>query len=171
MKIISFVLVLLLFSACGYVPSAKYSREIMGESISTSVKISMVDPENTVIIKDAIDSAIIEVFHASLTTKALAKTHLVLTLSNPRYEAVQYDKEGFVVAYRAYINLDILRDSDGDKDQYETKGTYDFSIAPNAVITDKQRFDAIRYSSIKAIKSFVSQVSADGSRASKNKDN
>jgi hypothetical protein len=32
------------------------------------------------------------------------------------------------------------------------------------VITDKERFDAIKYSAEKAIASFIAQVSAEGSR-------
>lgn len=70
MKLISLFLVMLLFTACGYTPSAKFSRAVVGESISTSVVISAIDPENTVVIKDAVDAAIIEVFHASLTDKS-----------------------------------------------------------------------------------------------------
>ena len=164
---ISLVLVMLLFSACGYKPSAKFSRQVVGEKISTSVVISAVDPENTVIIKDAVDAAIIEVFHASLTTRALSQTHLALRLGNPSYSPVQYDSNGFIVAYRTRISLSIIRTTNGISKNYTAKGTYDFSITPNAIITDKQRFDAIKFSSTKAIKSFVAQVSAEGAREKK----
>ena len=47
---------------------------------------------------------------------------------------------------------------------YSTNGTYDFSVSPNAVLTDQERFDAIKFSSEKAIKSFIAQVSAEGAR-------
>ena len=164
MKIVSLFLIVLLFSACGYKPSAKFSRVVVGEKISTSVVISAVDPENTVIIKDAVDSAIIEVFHASLVSKAFSSTHLVITLGNPSYSPVQYDSDGFIVAYRTSITLSILRETETESKNYAAKGTYDFTITPNAVITDKERFDAIKFSSSKAIKSFVAQISAEGAR-------
>ena len=164
MKIVSLVLVMLLFSACGYSPSAKFSRDIVGETISTSVTISQVDPENTVIIKDAVDAAIIEVFHASLVNRSLSQTHLVLALGNPTYSPVQYDAQGFIISYRANVAIHIVRITDGSSQKYTAVGTYDFSVTPNAVITDRQRFDAIKYSSAKAIRSFVAQVSAEGSR-------
>ena len=167
LKVSVLALLLSLFSACGYKPSAKYSREIVGERISTSVIISAQDPENTVIIKDAVDSAVVEVFHGSLTSRSYSDTHLSLSISPPTYTPVQYNSDGYVIAYRATIRLGIIRETSGVKKRYSTTGTHDFAIVPNAVITDQERFDAIRFSSAKAISSFVAQVSAEGSRVNK----
>ncbi len=157
----------LAFTSCGYKPSSTYSKVIVGESISTSVNISAHDPENTVIIKDAVDSAIIEVFRASLTTKDFSQTHLDLSIGNPLYTPLQYDNDGFVISYRASIVLNITRHNENVSKKYTARGTYDFSVVANAVITDQERFDAIRYSAAKAIRSFVSQVSAEGARTQK----
>lgn len=164
MRYISLVLIMLLLSACGYKPSAKYSRAVVGEKISTSVLISSIDPENTVIIKDAIDVAIIEIFHASLVSKEASSTHLKLKLGNLVYKPIQYDAQGFVVAYRTTVKLNINRTTDNINKNYKVFGTYDFSITANAVITDKQRFEAIKFSSQKAIKSFLAKVAAEGAK-------
>jgi hypothetical protein len=43
-------------------------------------------------------------------------------------------------------------------------------VTPNAVVTDQQRFDAIKLASQKAVKSFIAQVAADGARAKKSED-
>ncbi|PHQ92813.1 MAG: hypothetical protein COB42_00300 [Sulfurimonas sp.] len=162
------VFLLVLLNGCGYIPSAKHSRAVVGQSISTSVIISLVDPENTVIIKDGVDAAVIEVFHASLTTRAFSQTHLSIKLSNPSYSPIQYDANGFIVSYRTTVNLKITRSTKGeDSKNYRARGTYDFAITPNAIISDKQRFDAIKFGATKAIKSFVAQVSAEGARAKK----
>lgn len=171
MKNIAIILIMLLVSGCGYIPSAKHSRAVVGESISTSVIISAVDPQNTVIIKDGVDVAVLEVFHASLRPRNMSHTHLTINLSNPSYSPIQYDENGFVVSYRATIVLSIIRSTkDEDSKSYSARGTYDFSIQANAIISDKQRFDAIKFASTKAIKSFVAQVSAEGSRAKKDKE-
>ncbi len=163
-KILFLSLIVVVFSSCGYKPSAKYSRVVVGEKISTSVHISAHDPENTVLIKDSVDSAIIEVFHASLTSKKYSQTHLYLSIGDPRYTPLQYDKDGFVVSYRASITLKIKRESKENVKKYIAKGSYDFSVVANAVITDQERFDAIRYSAAKALRSFMAQVSAEGAR-------
>jgi hypothetical protein len=157
----------ILFSSCGYKPSAKYARIVVGEKVSTSVIISMQDPENTVIIKDALDSAIHKVFHASLRPRNSADTHLAIEMTNIEYQPVQYNNEGFVVAYRAYIKLKIERTSQDKKELYVTKGTYDFTIDANSIVSNQQRFDAIENSSIKAINSFIAKVSAQGARKQK----
>ena len=162
----SFLLVILLIelSGCGYRPSAKFAREILGEKISTNVIISAQDPENTVIIKDAVDQAVIDVFHASLVDAKYADTHLTIRISDPSYSPLQYNDNGFIISYRATITLMIRRESKNLIKNYTSIGNYDFSVVPNAVLTDQERFDAIRFSSLKAISSFVSQASAEGSR-------
>lgn len=161
------IFVITFLSACGYKPSAKYARSVVGEKVSTSIIISSEDPENTVVIKDAVDAAVIETFHASLVSRNYSDTHLEFSISSPSYSAIQYDTNGYIVAYRATIVLRILRTTKELKKRYSAKGTYDFTISPNAVITDQERYDAIKNSASKAISSFVAQVSAEGSRKKK----
>lgn len=153
---------ILLFVGCGYMPSSKYSRVVMGEKISTGVTISSLDPENTVLIKDAVDAAIIQVFRASLTSREYSDSHLQLGISNPSYSAIQYNEDGYIVAYRMSLSLQIVKTTKNTTKNYATKGTYDFTVQPNAIVTDQERFDAIRNSAEKAINAFVAQVSAEG---------
>lgn len=160
------LLVVFLFelSGCGYKPSAKYAREIVGNKISTSIVISQEDPENSVLVKDSIDKAIIETFHSSLVPKRYADTHLSFRVTNPTYTPVEYDNNGFVISYRATIHLLITRETEDTKKNYATVGTYDFSVVPNAVLSDQERFNAIKYSAIKAISAFMAKISAEGTR-------
>jgi len=166
-KIILLFIIFFNFVSCGYKPSSKFARSIVGEKISTSIIISQQDPENTVIIKDAVDAAIIEVFQASLTSKVLSDTHLVMNIANTYKVPIVYDKDGFVIGYRMYLKLNIKKYHNGGVKKYTTIGTHDFTIAPNAVITDKERFDAISFSATKAIKAFIAQLSAEGAKLNK----
>lgn len=164
LSLLTLIVIMISLNGCGYKPSSKYARSVVGEKISTQVTISAQDPQNTVLIKDAVDSAIVEIFHASLTDRAYADTHLSFSLNPPSYSAIQYNTDGYIIAYRATIVLQITRETKNTKKRYTARGTYDFSVVPNAVITDQERFDAIKFSSIKAMSSFVAQVSAEGSR-------
>ena len=166
-KILLLSIITISLSSCGYKPTAKYARVVVGEKISTSVVISLQDPENTVFIKDALDEALLEVFNASLTSRKLSETHLQVSILNMKYTPVQYDKDGYVIAYRTSIAIKVNRVTNLIEKKYIGYGTYDFSIVANAVVTDQERFDAIRHSAIKAIKSFVAQVSAEGARSKK----
>lgn len=165
MKFIALIAIVLLHG-CGYKPSSKYAKNVVGEKISTSVVISEEDPENTVIIKDALDSAIIQVFRSSLVSQDASTTHLNIQMSNPSYTPIQYNEEGFVIAYRMRLNLRIEKIYNGIHKQYSSSGTYDFAVEPNAVITNQERFNAIKYSAAKAITSFVAKISAEGARSS-----
>lgn len=164
LKISLFFTVLFTFSSCGYKPSSKFSRDIVGQKISTSVIISSKDPENSVILKEALDSAVIEMFGASLSGRRNSDTHLELSIANPIYTPIQYNSEGYVVGFRMTIALKIIRYHNGISKHYVANGTYDFSVQPNAVVTDQERFEAINISAKKAISSFIAQVSAEGAR-------
>ncbi|WP_297432503.1 LPS assembly lipoprotein LptE [Sulfurimonas sp.] len=166
-KFIVLSVVVVLLNACGYRPSSKYAREVLGNRISTDVVISSQDPENTVVIKDGVDAALVEIFHTSLTSLKYADTHLKIALNPPSYAPIQYNADGFVIAYRATITLRITRESKNIKKHYMSRGTYDFAVSPNAVLTDQERFNAIKFGSAKAISSFIAQVSAEGSRIEK----
>lgn len=159
--------IIFLMSGCGYTPSAKFSREVVGEKVSTSVVISAEDPQNTVVIKDAVDRAVIEVFGASLTDREHSDSHLVLKMGTPTYLPIVYDENGYVTGYRMSVSINVTKQSGDTSVNYRTKGFHDFSVAPNAIVTDKERFDAIGHAAARAIKSFIAQVSAEGARAKK----
>ncbi len=165
-QVVNFLVVLLMFTACGYMPSSKYARYVTGDKISTNIHISLVDPQNTVLIKDAVDQAVVQVFKASLVPRNQSDTHFEISMSNPSYAPIQYDKNGFVIAYRMTVLLNITVFTKGKEKTYTTTGSYDFSIAPNAVVTDQQRFNAIKLAAIKAVSAFQSQLSAEGARRS-----
>lgn len=156
---------LLLFEGCGYRPNAKFSREVVGEKISTNVIISQQDPDNSVIIKDAVDTAVIEVFKASLVSQENADTHLTISVSNPQYRPVVYDEHGYVVGYRMKVDLYIKRETKNKSlKNYVTHGQYDFSIEAQSIITDQQRYESINVAAQRAIRAFLAQVSAEGAR-------
>ena len=165
MRVILSLILILAINGCGYTPSSKFARSVMGEKISTSIRVSTLDPENTVIIKDAIDEAIIEMFHASLRSRDESDTHLEISISDPVYTPIVYDNDGFIIGYKMSLYLNIIRHHSGVSKRYSLNGTYDFSVSPNAVVTDQERFDAIKFSATKAIQSFVARVSADGAAA------
>jgi hypothetical protein len=160
------VLVLALFiSGCGYAPASYYAKNVMGESVSTEVVISMEDPQNTVIIKDAVDMAVITKFRTALVSKSVSKTHLKVAIESVNFTPLRYDTNGYVTAYRTTVAMH-FDCSAGDKTkQYSSHGMYDFVIEPNAIISDQSRFEAIRQGAQKGIDSFIAQVAAEGANS------
>ena len=130
----------------------------------------MVDPENTVIIKDALNSAVITRFKSSLVDKSHSRTHLDIRLRRVTFVPLKYDANGYIIAYRTKIVLDILRTSTTLVKRYSVKGVYDFKIEPNAIISDQARFYAIEQSASKALESFIAKIAAEGVRRSEKKE-
>jgi hypothetical protein len=163
-KLLGTVIAFVLISGCGYVPASKQARKVVGEKIFVEVSVSLQDPENAVLIKDAARKAVVTRFHSSLVPQSEAETTLWVSLSNISFSPLQYDVNGYVIVYRANININVTRRNNGEQKSYNSRGSYDFAIEPNAIITDIQRFEAIRQASLKALDSFVAQVGAEGTQ-------
>jgi len=154
--------VLILTAGCGYRPTSHVVKPVLEESVSTKVIISMEDPDNTVLLKDALDSAVVNRFRSALTDEEHASTHLIISLRSTSFVPVFYDSNGYITAYRAFVTLDITRTTGGKTKHYITKGTHLFTIAPNAIISDLVRYEAIQFGAEKALDSFVAQVANEG---------
>lgn len=158
---------MMMFTGCGYVSAAHYAQSVVGESVSTEVLISAEDPQNTVIIKDAVDTAVITKFRTSLTSKNASQTHLKIKISSVGFSPLRYDTNGYVVTYRTTVNMKVDRVTLEKSHAYSTSGMYDFDIEPNAIISDQARFNAISLSAQKAIDVFIAQIAAEGSNPPK----
>lgn len=155
-------LALLLLTGCGYQSTAHFAKNVVGDRVSTEVVVAMEDPENTVLIKDAVDMAVITKFRTALVPKSEAQTHLKISIGSVTFTPLRYDINGYVITYRTIVVMRVARTQGEKTTMYETHGFYDFAIEPNAIITDKARFDAIRQSAQKAIDAFVAQIAAQG---------
>lgn len=161
------IITVMMFTGCGYVSAAHYAQSVVGESVSTEVLISMEDPQNTVIIKDAVDTAVITKFRTTLTSKSASQTHLKIKISSVGFSPLRYDTNGYVTTYRTTVSMHIERTSQEKVHSYNTSGMYDFDIEPNAIISDQARFNAISLSAQKAIDAFIAQIAAEGSNPPK----
>ncbi|MFA6144914.1 MAG: LPS assembly lipoprotein LptE [Sulfurimonas sp.] len=167
MKLLLVFILLVTMSGCGYAPASHYAKIVVGKSVSTEVVIRAEDPQNTVIIKDAVDMAIITKFRTALVSKGTANTHLKFQISSVSFTPLRYDMNGYVVTYRTTVAMSIERTSAVDKGNYNVSGVYDFNIEPNAIISDQARFDAIRFASQKCVDAFSAQVASQGRKSLK----
>ena len=63
------LLIAVFISGCGYKPSSYYAKRALGEKIYAEAKISRQDPRNSVLIKDAVNEAVVNRFSAKLVSK------------------------------------------------------------------------------------------------------
>ena len=80
-RLLGIFFVLVFTAGCGYLPASKQARKVVGEKIFVEVTVSLQDPENAVLIKDAARKAVVTRFHASLVPQAQAKRILWVKLT------------------------------------------------------------------------------------------
>ncbi len=163
-KLFIFIVSILIFFGCGYKPSSYYTKQIIGDKIYTKVYVDVKDPENSVLIKDAINEAIVTKFKSSIANNvADANSEFLVKFKSKSFEPIAYDKDGYVVSYKAKVSLKITYiDKFGKRDSFDVMGTYDFPIEANSVISDTKRFEAIKFASYKAISEFISKIAIKG---------
>lgn len=153
----------LILIGCGYKPTTYYAKSVLGERIYAEVTISRQDPQNTVLIKDSVNEAIVSRFGGKIASKDSAETFLHVSIGSISFSPTVYDEYGYVIAYKTTVYLNMRYQKNGGKVHHmRTSGEYDFSIEANSVISDSKRFDAIRFASNDALDEFISKIAIKG---------
>ncbi len=157
------LLLVFIVTGCGYKPTAHYAKGVLGSKVSVTVDAYSQDPENTVIIKDAILQALMTRFRVVTSDRKYSMTHLDVKLQKIDESSIEYDADGYVIAKRISTTLNITRNTKGVKNSYNVTGQFDFGIEPNATVSDSDRFKAIKAASLKAIDALIVKLAVEGS--------
>ncbi|KIM02867.1 MAG: hypothetical protein KU29_13600 [Sulfurovum sp. FS06-10] len=159
---LNLLVTLLLLTACGYKPSSHYTPQVLGKNIATEVDVSMSDPENAVLIKDALHKAIYTRLGAKVNRKGTEESLIRIIYHHIGFMPLQYDQNGYVVYYQAVITLRFEFTKGKIQENRLIVGRYQFPIRPSAIISNDLRFKAIEQGSIKALDQFIAYISAKG---------
>lgn len=158
-----FIILSLLFIGCGYKPSSYYTKNVFGDRIYVDTIIDVREPENLVVLKDSLNEAVVTKFKGKITPKERADTILHIRLKGITFTPVSFNDTGFAVLYKNVVTLETsFRDKKGKKHTINSEGDYFFYVNRNSVITDQQRFKAIKVASLKALDYFISKASMIG---------
>jgi len=150
---------LLLFTGCGYKPSSQYTKQVLDGKTFVEVIVSLEDPKNSVLIKDALNEIVISRLGGHLVHKKDdADVILVASFESIYLDALGYDTQGYVQTYRATVNININYKTKTKNGNTKVSGTYDFSLGQDNTVSDAKRFEAIKIASDKAISDFVSKI-------------
>jgi len=161
-SLFTLIVAILLLTACGYKPSSQYCHEIIGQNVYTEVEVSLSDPENAVLIKDALNKALYTRLKSKSIRKEDADSSIYVAYDKIRFVPLQYNKNGFVVYYQAYITLGFTYIKGEKKEKRQIVGRFEFPIRPSAIISNDLRLKAIEQGSIKALDQFIAYLSAKG---------
>jgi outer membrane lipopolysaccharide assembly protein LptE/RlpB len=153
---------LVLLTACGYRPSAQFAKKVIGEKVYTNVDVSLSDPENAVLTKDALNRALQTRLKTIVTRKEDAEAMIAVVYENIRFVPLQYDKNGYVVFYQVNMTLRFTFEKGKHQESRKIIGRYEFPILPTAIIANDLRIKAIEKSSSKALDQFIAYIAAKG---------
>lgn len=162
MKKIPILLIMLLLIACGYKPTSHFTPKSIGEKVYTEVEVSLSDPENAVLIKDALNRALYSRLKSLATKREEADSVIKVAYHSIGFTPLQYDKNGYVVHYQANIVLKFEMIKGEKKEERRIVGRYEFPVRPSAIISNDLRFKAIERGSINALDQFIAYVASKG---------
>lgn len=171
MKTLLNLIAVFLLVGCGYKPVSKISQDILGDRIWVDVVMSKTDPQNTVAIKDSIRAGMIERLGKDLADKEDADTTILASIRSLSFSPILYDQFGYVTAYKADLTvLYNVKFSNSQTKDILTSGEYDFKITKrvknrrytDSVISDKDRYEAIKNASSEAFSEFISKLAIEG---------
>ena len=148
-------------NACGYKPSTYYAKKEMEGNVYVKLDVSLVDPRNSVLVKDAVTKILIQKLDSNLVDKEKdADVVMNLGISSVNLSALQYDAKGYNKLYKAevFIKVDYYRKENGIKKSFTVDGEYDFAVDIGGTITDANRYDAITKASDQAVSEVVSRI-------------
>lgn len=153
--------------ACGYKPSSYYAKKEMEGNVFVKLNISLEDPKNSVLVKDAINKLLIQKLDSKLVSDEVhADVIMNVQINSVSIQTLQYDTLGYNKLYRAYIVLKIsyFRKSDEIRKSFTVDGEHDFSVDDGTTITETKRFDAISNAASKALDEVLSKIAVSSFR-------
>lgn len=164
-KVLVSSLFLFLLAGCGYKPSSHYAKERIKGNVFVDIDVSIEDPKNSVLIKDAMSEMLVSRFGAKLVyNKEIADTVLNLKLNAISMQVLQYDAQGYEKLYQAVVSIKVDYITDEHKGSVTVSGNYDFSVDGQDEISEAKRFEAIKNASSKALEEVISKVAMESFR-------
>lgn len=162
MKYTITVVILIFTLGCGYKPSAHGAQKMIGERVFTQVDVSLSDPENAVLTKDALNIALQTRLKRRVSKEENADSSILVRYKNIRFVPLQYNRNGYVVFYQAQIMLKFRFVKGKLQEERDIMGRFEFPIRPSAIISNDLRLQAIEQGSLKALDQFIAYLSVRG---------
>jgi hypothetical protein len=159
---------IIIFLGCGYKPSAYYVDKVLGKRIYATVKTVIQEPENSLLIEDALKEALKTRLNVDFVSKKNAESELEISLKKLKFRPLQHDEYGYVILYRVEITLKAkhkyYKNGVPKISFYNLEGFYEFPISSqkSSSISLSLKFDAIKYSALKALDTLIPKLALKG---------
>lgn len=160
---VAFTIFLTLFiTACGYRPATTYAKQELRGNVFVKLNVSLEDPRNSVLVKDAVTKILIQKIGSNLVdNEKEADVIMDLNISSVSLATLQYDADGFNQLYKATVVIGVKyfrKDNNNKVKSFSVDGEHDFAIDRGASINDSNRFDAITKAADRAVTEMLSRI-------------
>ncbi|WP_198305418.1 LPS assembly lipoprotein LptE [Arcobacter vandammei] len=155
------IIIGLTFNACGYRPSANYAKQEMRGNVFVKLDVSLEDPKNSVLVKDAVTKILIQKIGSQMVDNENdADVVMNLGINSVSMSVLSYSG-GFNQQYNATVSIGVKyfrKDNNNKVKSFTVIGEHDFAIERGASINDSHRFSAITKASDKAVTEILSRI-------------
>lgn len=127
--------------------------------------IAVNSAKNSVIIKDAVNEAIISRFEGKLVSKrSEADTVMDVSLSSVSTSPIQYDTDsssdtyGYANLYRTTVEIKVKYSNKNSSGSFSVSDSYEFAVDGSAVVSETKSFQAIKSAASKAFDKVISSI-------------
>jgi len=157
------LLTAVVISGCGYKPAARYGRGLLPDPVYVDVRLSGVEPQTGVYLKDEILRLLRTRFHERVALhKEEAVSRIVVPSYSIDYSPLTYDADGYVTRYRVSSKITFELTTPKEKLTKKISTTEDVSIQPGSLTSSLAREAAIRSTVRKAMDQFLAYVAQKG---------
>jgi len=160
-----FILIItaVVISGCGYKPAARYGRDLLPDPVYVDVRLSGVEPQTGVYLKDEILRLLRTRFHERVALhKEEAVSQIIVPSYDISYSPLTYDNNGYVTRYRVTTKVTLNLMTPKEKLTKKITATEDVSIQPGSLTSSAAREYAIRVAIRKAMDQFLAYVAQKG---------
>ena len=161
--LIPLMAILIAVNGCGYRPASQYARHLLPDPVYVDVRLSGVEPQNGVYLKEEIMKVLRTHFQERVVSD---KKRSVSQISVPNYtisySPLTYDTDGYVTRYRVTADIVFVLKTPKETLRKRISATEDVSIQPGSLTSTAAREYAIRVAIRKAMDNFIAWVAQKG---------
>jgi len=163
LSLFTLIIGVLMISGCGYKPAARYGRDLLPDPVYVDVRLSGVEPQNGVYLKDEILRLLMSRFHERIAPdETTAVSRIIVPSYTIDYSPLTYDSNGYVTRYRVTTEITFRLITPKETLDKKITSTEDVSIQPGSLTSSAAREYAIRVAIRKAMDQFLAYVAQKG---------
>jgi hypothetical protein len=158
-KIVSLTILFIFIVGCGYRPTSEFVKNRLGSLVYIKSIISLKNPTNSVIVKDALVESIIKKTSAKIVNSAsIATSRIYIEFKSVKLTSLQKDEEGYDITFETAVKINIKVTRENKTKSYNLVGHDVFGLEAGGISSDIKKKESIKNASIKAINEFLSRI-------------